>query len=103
MQWSQLLLADLKGSLEQRLGLLILPLDIVKTCQVVEAPRCVGMIRSQLLLADGQDALVQRLGLFVLVLNIVEQSEIGYVFRQSSFAGKTRMYGEEEQKMRRGT
>jgi len=76
MPYSQLPLADGEGALQQRLGLLVLPLVGVEACQVVETAGRIWVLRSHLLLPDRQGALVQWLGLLVLPLCIVEERQV---------------------------
>ena len=57
------LFSDGQGALVERLGLLVLALDRVEECQVVEGVRCSGMLRAKGLFTNGQGALVEWLGI----------------------------------------
>ena len=57
--FSQHAFADGEGALEERLGLLVLPLVGVEDGQVIETSRGVGVLGSQHAFADGQGALVR--------------------------------------------
>ena len=73
---SQHAFVDGQGALEERLGLLVLPLVAVEVGQVIETAGGVGVLGSQLAFVDGQGALVERLGLLVLPLVVVEDGQV---------------------------
>src|SRR6266511_1364113 len=73
---AQRLLTDVERAPVERLGLRVLPLQVVERCQAVETDGGGRMIFAQRFLTDVESALVERFGLHVLPLRGVEYRQV---------------------------
>ncbi len=72
MVWTERILPNGEGALEERLGLGVAALVLVHLGQVAERRRDIGVVWTERLLPNGEGTLEERLGLGVAALDSVQ-------------------------------